>query len=68
MSKSAKPDNQQRLHDLRGTHADFKAVLRLLQSGYRFDDADAPAALMQLEKAVHHLEEQLKLLEVEWEE
>jgi hypothetical protein len=56
----------QRLHDLRGVHADFKATLRLLESGYRFDDEDAPSALAQLKKAVAHLEAELKRLELEW--
>jgi hypothetical protein len=56
----------QRLHDLRGIHADFKSTLRLLESGYRFDDEDAPAALTQLKKAVAHFEEELKQLEQEW--
>lgn len=63
---SHSPAHAQRLHDLRGIHADFKSVLRLLESGYRFDDEDAPAALVQLKKAVAHFDEELKRLEQEW--
>jgi hypothetical protein len=47
-------------------HANFKSVLELLKSGYRFDDADAPAALAQLEKAVLHLGRETDLLDQEW--
>ena len=61
------PDSHaQRLHDLRGAHANFKSILRLIESGYRFDDADAPAALAQLDKAVKLLDREIKLLEKEW--
>jgi hypothetical protein len=60
------PTPLQRLHDLRTTQADFKAVLKLLRSGYRFDDADAPAVLAQLEKALGHLNDEIRRLEGEW--
>jgi hypothetical protein len=56
----------QRLHDLRGAHANFKSVLRLIESGYRFDDEDAPAALAQLDKAVKLLDREIRALESEW--
>jgi hypothetical protein len=41
-------------------------VLKLLRSGYRFDDADAPAVLAQLEKALGHLNDEIRRLEGEW--
>lgn len=56
----------QRLHDLHGAHANFKSILRLLKSGYRFDDEEAPAVLAQLEKAVANLGREIQSLEQEW--
>lgn len=56
----------QRLHDLKGVHADFKSILRLLRSGYRFDDDEAPGVLVQLEKAVTLFEQEIRTLEREW--
>ena len=58
----------QRLHDLHGVHSDFKAILNLLKSGYRFDDDQAPAALAQLEKAAACLGQEIQTLENEWKQ
>lgn len=60
------PAKTQRLHDLRAVHSNFKSVLGLLKSGYRFDDADAPAALAQLDQAVNSLLREIQVLESEW--
>ena len=60
------PAHTQRLHDLRAVHSNFKSVVELLKSGYRFDDADAPPALAQLEKSVFQLGREAELLEKEW--
>jgi hypothetical protein len=62
----SKDSRSQRLHDLRGIHANFKAVLRLLKSGYRFDDEEAPAVLARLEQAVSGLEAEIRALDQEW--
>ncbi len=47
------------LHDLSETFTDFRILLDLIKSGYRFDDAEAPALLEQLENDLkilnHHL-------------
>jgi hypothetical protein len=56
----------QRLHDLRAIYANFKTVMELLRTGYRFDDADAPAAMNQLTKALGLLEVEIRTLEAEW--
>ena len=66
MTELTPASRQQRLHDLHGIHADFKATLKLLESGYRFDDSDAPAALEQVKKAVAQFDAELKRLEQEW--
>jgi hypothetical protein len=58
----------QRMHDLKTTQANFKAILRLLRSGYRFEDAEAAAVLSQLEKALGHLQDEMDRLEVEWKD
>lgn len=60
------PSHSQRLHDLKGIQADFKALLRLVRSGYRFDDEDAAPALAQLEKALSRLDDEIRRLEREW--
>jgi hypothetical protein len=44
------------LHDLSGVCIDFKILLELLQTGYRFDDEQAPELLKQLEHSVKVLE------------
>jgi hypothetical protein len=53
---------------LRGAYANFKSVLELLKSGYRFDDADAGPALAQLERALQNLNREIRALEQEWRE
>jgi hypothetical protein len=57
--------NWTRLHDLKGVYTDFKIVFRLIKSGYRFDDADAPPVMEQLEKALSKMQYQLNTLERE---
>lgn len=66
MSASQPPSYTQRLHDLRAVQANFKSILELLKSGYRFDDADAAPALAQLEKAIANLDRETDLLAREW--
>ncbi len=66
MTERLHPDHAQRLHDLRSAQAGFKATLELLKSGYRFDDEGAPAALVQLEKALAFLHREIGKLEKEW--
>ena len=60
------PCYSQRLHDLRSVQADFKALLRLIQEGYHFDDSDGKAALLQLEKALGHLNDEIIRLAADW--
>lgn len=52
----------ERIHNLKEVYTDFKIVLNLLRSGYRFDDSDAPRALKQLEKALKLLAEEISQL------
>jgi hypothetical protein len=66
-SDPATPAKPQRLHDLRGAYANFRSVLELLKSGYRFDD-DAGPALAQLERALQNLNREIRALEQEWRE
>jgi hypothetical protein len=65
-SPATPQEHEHRLHELRTVHADFKATLGLLRSGYRFDDDEAPAALAQLQKAVNLLEAEISRLRAEW--
>lgn len=63
---SPAPDRRTRIHDLKTVHYDFQTVLRLLNSGYRFDDEDAPPVLAQLEKALKMLNTEIDRLKSEW--
>ena len=56
MSKS----NPHRIHDLNTVYLDFKTVLKLIRSGYRFDDEDAASISDQLEKALELLHAEIK--------
>ena len=53
------------LHDLAGTCTDFRIMIDLIKSGYRFDDAEAPALLQQLEKDLKFLQDYLQNLKSE---
>jgi hypothetical protein len=53
-----------RLHDLKTVYLDFKIVLNLVKTGYKFDDEDAPAVLRQLEKSLVMLETEIERLRV----
>ncbi len=57
---------QERLHDLKTVHHDFKIVSELLKDGYRFDDEDGVKVFAQLDKAVAMLNEEIKRLTAEW--
>ncbi len=57
---------QERLHDLKTVHHDFKIVSELLKDGYRFDDEDGVKVFAQLDKAVAMLNEEIKRLTTEW--
>ena len=49
-------------HHLNTVYIDFKIVLDLLKSGYKFDDADAPQVLEQLEKCIGLLRTEIESL------
>ncbi len=51
---------QQRLHDLNAVHTDFKSVVILLKSGYKFDDENAPDVIKQLEHALSLLKYEIE--------
>jgi hypothetical protein len=55
----------QRLHDLNAVHTDFKSVIILLKSGYRFDDENAPDVVKQLEHALSLLKFEIERQEKE---
>ncbi len=51
------------IHDLSTVCTDFRIILDLIKSGYRFDDSEAPALMEQLEndlKILNHHLHQLK--------
>ena len=54
-----KPLTAKELHDLSGACIDFKILLDLIKSGYRFDDEEAPILLDQLEKDLKVLQNHL---------
>lgn len=57
----------QRLHDLKTVQIDFKAVLTLIETGFKFEEAqELPALIAQLEKALKMLKSEIGLLEKEW--
>ena len=43
------------LHGLNSAYLDFKIVVDLIKTGYRFDDQNAPRVVEQLEKALEIL-------------
>jgi hypothetical protein len=47
------------LHDLSATCTDFQILLDLIRSGYRFDDAEAPDLIQQLENDLKVLKNHL---------
>ncbi len=51
--------NSKDLHDLSGACIDFKILLDLIKSGYRFDDEEAPVLITQLEKDLKVLQDHL---------
>jgi hypothetical protein len=55
--------NSKNLHDLKSVYTDFKIILNLVQSGYRFDDEDAPTILRQLEKTLVSFKSELDEIE-----
>jgi hypothetical protein len=57
------PSDSNQLHDLGTIHLDFKIILNLIKSGYRFDDSDAPAVIQQLEHALELLKNHINELE-----
>ena len=59
---------QERLHDLKTVHHDFRIVSDLLKDGYRFDDEDGVKVFAQLDKAVAILDREIQRLAKEWKE
>ena len=55
--------NPHRVHDLNTVYLDFKIVLDLIKSGYRFDDNNTEAVVEQMNKALNLLREEIKNLE-----
>jgi hypothetical protein len=51
-----------RLHELKSVYTDFKIISNLIQSGYRFDDKDAPSLIQQLEKALQMFKTEIDFL------
>ncbi len=51
-----------RLHDLKSVYTDFRIVVSLLKSGYKFDDNEAPALFEQIEKALEILKAEINFL------
>ena len=60
-----KKSGDERLHDLKTVYSDFKALVHLLSSGYRFDGEHGALALTQLEKALGMLNEEILIQEQE---
>lgn len=52
-----------RLHRLKTIHTDFRIVLNLIRTGYKFDDEEAPLVIQQLEKGLDILNSEIALLE-----
>ncbi len=61
MMENLKTQNSR--HHLNTVYIDFKIVLDLLRSGYKFDDADAPQVLEQLEKCVTLLKTEIESMD-----
>ena len=57
--------NLNRIHNLKTVYLDFQIALKLIQSGYKFDDVAAPAAIGQLERSLNFLKEEISLIELE---
>lgn len=56
--------NPNQIHNLKTVYTDFKIILGLIQSGYQFDDSDAPALIQQLEKALKILKDEIRKIEL----
>jgi septation ring formation regulator EzrA len=57
---SSKP---RELHELREAYNDFRMTLKLIQTGYKFDDSDAKKVMLQLEKALDTFQQHIQYLE-----